>query len=275
MSGPDASFASEPITPRGVVAFAHARTGWLWLVQFLVAGVVAVAVLWFFNDLCAPAIAEAIRNLDGSGEIHSGELIWHGDSPRVLAEERFLGFDLDLNHTGRIHCTSEVQVEFGRDFIRFFFNLPGYYADGYYPYNPPDEIIPVSREDLEPLWGAWLVEIQALLVAGVVAGLLLWWNVMATVFWLPVWLLGWLTNRDLGLLASWRLAGASCLPGGLLLALGIFGYDFGVLDLVQFGLVVGAHLLLGGLYLFAGLLFLPRRGVNAGKKNPFGGKAEG
>jgi len=98
VSEPDASFASEPITPRGVAAFAHAHVGRLWLVQLVAASLVAVAVLWFFNDSCAPTIAKAIRNLEDSGEIHTGELSWTGASPQVLAEERVLAFDIDLNH---------------------------------------------------------------------------------------------------------------------------------------------------------------------------------
>ena len=269
MSETDASFASEPITPRGVAAFAHAHVGRLWLVQLVAASLVAVAVLWFFNDSCAPTIAKAIRNLEDSGEIHTGELSWTGASPQVLAEERVLAFDIDLNHSGRIHCISDVQVEFGRDSIRIFFTLPDYYVDIPYPYNPADQVIPISRDDLEPLWGAWLVEIQAILVLSVVVVLLVWWTVLATVYWLPVWLVGWLTDRELGLLQSWRLAGASLLPGALLLALGIFLYDFGVLDLVQFTFVFTAHLLMSWLYLFVSLLFLPRREVKAVKKNPF------
>ena len=267
MSEPDASFATEPITPRGLVAFAHASVARLWLVQLLAAILVAVSVLWFFNDRCAPTFAEAIRNLSGAGEIHNGELVWHGAAPKVLAEERFLALVIDLNHSHQIYCTSVLQVEFGRDSIRVA-SLFGF-ADFAYPDYPPNQIIPVSRNDLEPLWGAWLVEIQAILVAVMVAGLWLAWNVLATLYWLPVWLLAWLTGRELSLGGGWRLAGASLLPGALLLALGIFLFDFGLLDLIQFGLLVGAHLLLGWLYLFVGLLFLPPRGSTPLRKNPF------
>jgi hypothetical protein len=268
MSGPAASYTTEPITPRGVVGFAHAGVLRLWFGQLVAAVLVALSVLWFFNDSCVPAVDQAIHHLGGVGEIFSGELAWHGDSPVVLAEERFLALVIDLNHTGTVHCTSDFQVEFGRDSIRVI-SLLGY-ADFYYPYNPPNQTIPVSREALEPLWGAWLPELQAILVAVVLVGLLLVWNVLATLYWLPVWLASWLAGRDLGCLASWRLAGASLLPCGLLLALGIFLFDFGVLDLVQISFVIGAHLLLGWIYLFVSLLLLPRRGSpKKSKKNPF------
>jgi len=269
MSGPVGSFITEPITPRGVVGFAYAGVLRLWLGQLIAAILVALSVLWFFNDSCVPAVDKAIRNLNSNGEILSGELFWHGESPVILSEERFLALVIDLNHSGTIHCTSDVQVEFGRDSIRVF-SLVGY-TDFYYPYNPPNETIPVSREALEPLWGAWLPEIQAILVAVILIGLMLLWNVLGTIYWLPVWLAGFLAGRDLDLVAAWRLAGASLLPCGLLLALGIFLFDFGVLDLVQISFVIAAHLLLGWIYLFVSLLFLPRRGSGKkSKKNPFG-----
>ena len=267
MSGPAGRFTTEPITPRGVVGFAHAGVLWLWFAQLVTASLAAFAVLWFFNGSCVPAVDKAIRNLSGTGEIHSGELAWHGGSPVVLAEERFLALVIDLNHTGQFHCTSDVQVEFGRDSIRVF-SLLGY-ADFYYPYNPPNQVIPVSREALEPLWGAWLPEIRAVLVAVVLAGLLVLWTALAIIYWIPVWLLAFLAGRELGFLASWRFAGASLLPGALLLAVGIFLFNVGVLDLVQISLVISSHLLLSWIYLFVGLLFLPGRGSGKAKKNPF------
>jgi hypothetical protein len=272
MSGSLAGFAAEPITPRGMVAFAYGTFTRLWLAQFLTAVLVAVSVLWFFDDSVAPTIEKAINNLAGNGEIVSGELVWHGESPKVLAEERVLALDIDLDHSDQIHCTSDVQVEFGRDSIRVF-SLPGSlipgFLDFYYPDNPPPQSIPVSRENLDPLWGAWLPEIQAVLLATVTFSLLVLWTVLASIYWLPVWLFSFLAGRDLGLLASWRLAGASLLPGGLLLALAFFLYDFGVLDVVQFCFAVSAHLLLAWLYLFVSLLFLPRRAGKATGKNPF------
>ena len=111
---------------------------------------------------------------------------------------------------------------------------------------------------------------QAVLLAVIPVALLLLWNILGTLYWLPVWLAGYLAGRELGGRAAWRLSGASLLPCGLLLALGIFLFDFGVLDLVQISLVIAAHLFLGWIYLFVSLLFLPRRGSGKkSQKNPF------
>ena len=62
-------------------------------------------------------------------------------------------------------------------------------------------------------------------------GLLVSWWILATIYFLPVWLLGFFANRDLNFRQSWRLAGAALLPGALLLAAGIVLYDFGAVDL--------------------------------------------
>jgi hypothetical protein len=65
------------------------------------------------------------------------------------------------------------------------------------------------------------------------------------------------------------LAGAALMPGALLLAAAISFYDFGSLDLVALGLAFGAHFVLGWIYLFLSLLFLPRMNSTASKDNPF------
>jgi hypothetical protein len=53
---------------------------------------------------------------------------------------------------------------------------------------------------------------------------------------------------------------------------GILLYDFGIVDLVGLGFIAVGHLVLGWIYLFIGLLFLPRMAsVSGARKNPFAG----
>jgi len=275
MSASLAGFAAEPITPRGMVAFAYGSFTRVWVTQFLVALVAAVSVLWFFDQSCAPTVKKAIGNLTGSGQLSNGTLTWRSDatnadsSPKLLAEDRVLGIVLDLNHSGQIHCLSDVQVEFGRDTIQVSV-LPGS-ADFPYPDNFIGKPIDLSREMLDPFWGAWLPEFEAMLLPAVLLSLFITWNVVATVYWLPVWMLGFIAGRGLGFLASWRLAAAVLLPGGLLLALAFFLYGLGYLNLVQFAFVVCAHVPLAWLYLAVSFFFLPRRPTKRqpGSKNPF------
>jgi hypothetical protein len=259
------TFAWEPLTPRGVAAFARAKLGRLLLVQFIVALLAAASVVWFFDDGCFPTISAAIQKMPATGEIRSGKLDWHGDSPQLPAEGKFLAFDVDLDHSGQIHSTADVQIEFGRDSVRVFSLLPGYSEIFYVP----DRVAPFNRTELEPLWGAWDVDILFIAAATVTAGLLVSWWLLATIYFLPVWLLGFFANRELNFRACWKLSGAALLPGALLMAAGVLLYDAGFLDLVSLGFIFAAHFALGWIYLFLSQLFLPRIPEKETKANPF------
>jgi hypothetical protein len=258
-------FAWEPLTPRGVAAFAHAKTGRLLLVQSIVALLAAISIVCLLDDGCFPTIRTAIQNLPDAGKISSGKLDWRGDSPQLLAEGKFLAFDVDPNHSGQIHSTTaDLQIEFGRETVRVF-SLPGY-ADFFYP---TDRSTPFNRTELEPFWDAWSVEILFIAAAATVIGLLSGWWILATIYFLPVWILGFYVNRDLNFRESWKLAGAALMPGALLMAAGILFYGFGALDLVQFGFIFSAHFVLGWIYLFVSLLFVPRLPTAPARGNPF------
>ena len=130
-------------------------------------------------------------------------------------------------------------------------------------------LIYFNRPELEPLWGAWRAEILFLAAAATVIGLLASWWLLATIYFLPAWLAGFFVNRDLNFRRSWKLSGAALLPGALLMAAGILLYDFGAVDLVQFGFIFGAHFVLGWIYLFVSLLFVPGIPAASPGRNPF------
>jgi hypothetical protein len=259
------TFAWEPLTPRGVAAFARAKLSRLLLVQFIVALLAAASVVWFFDDGCFPTISAAIQKLPADGEIRSGKLDWRGDPSQMLADGKFLAFDVDLNHSGKIHSTADVQIEFGKDSVRVSSLLPGYSEIFYVP----DRVAPFNRTELEPLWGAWDMDILFIAAATVTAGLLVSWWLLATIYFLPVWLLGFFANRKLNFRACWKLSGAALLPGALLMAAGVLLYDAGFLDLVSLGFIFAAHFALGWIYLFLSQLFLPRIPEEETKANPF------
>ncbi|MGA2786011.1 MAG: hypothetical protein ABSF60_00645 [Verrucomicrobiota bacterium] len=260
----DTTFAWEPLTPRGVAAFAHARFSRLLLVQFVVASLAAATIVGFLSNGCFPTVRAAIRNLPATGAIRSGQLDWPGNLPQDLAEGRFLAFIVDPNHSGQIHSPADVQLEFGRDTLRVF-SLLGYAEWNY----PSDWIIAFNRTELEPLWGAWEPEWLAISLLAVVAGLMLLWAALATVYFLPAWLIGFFANRNLDFRGSWKLAGAALMPGALLLTAAIGLYDFAALDLIQFCFLFGMHFALGWIYLFLSQLFLPRIDSTPPKGNPF------
>jgi hypothetical protein len=259
------SIAWQPLTPRGMAAFAHAPLMRLLLVQFIFALAAAVAVVWFLRSAWFPTVREAIENLPAQGEMKSGKLEWAGDSPHLLGEGHFVAFVVDTNHAGLLRSPAQIQVEFGRDDI-YFYSLAGYYK---WPY-PPDGNFQVNRAALKPKWGAWEPPIEWLAFGGTMAWCLVSWWVLATIYFLPIWLEGLFGNRDLNFSRSWRLAGAALMPGALVMIATIVAYGFGVLDLVQLAAGVVAHFLVGWVYVFWGVWVTPKIAASAVPvKNPF------
>lgn len=260
------SFAWEPITPRGVAAFARASFERLFIVQAVFALLAAAAVVWLLSDGVYPTVDATISNLPGTGSIHGGRLDWREDSPVILAEGNILAIGVDLEHGGSLRSPADFQLEFGRDSVRIF-SLFGEAEVNY----PPDYLIAVNQPDARPAWGAWSPDILALAAIGTFFGLLLVWAVLATIYCLPVWLVCFFANRDLNLFASWRVAAAALMPGAALMSLSLVLYDLRAFDLVQLCFAFGMHLVIGWIYLFVSPLFL-NRVLPAEKKNPFGEK---
>ncbi len=260
----NASTFSEPFTPRGVAGFARVKWGRLLLAQAIFAFLAAATIAWFVYNNCFPIIQAAIENLPSNGEIQSGELNWSGGPSAVLAEGRFLAFNVDLDHSGQFHSPADVQIEFGRESI-LVFSLFGYDEFFY----PPNETIEFNQPELDPLWKAWRAEILFLVATAAFIALLLSWWLLATIYFLPAWLIGFFTNRDLDLRASWKLSGGALLPGALLMTAGIFLYGINFIGLVPFLFIFGVHFILGWLYLLFGLLFFPRTSLAPSRGNPF------
>lgn len=257
--------AWEPLTPRGVAAFAYASSNRLFLVQFILAACVAACVIWFIRAAWFPTLREAIQRLPAAGEIRAGKLDWRGDSPRILAEGTFLAVSVDLNHSGDLRSPAHVQVEFGGEDFRVR-SLLGYVELDY----PTNGVAAFNREELVPWWGAWQPQFMGLAAVVTVGWLMTTWFLLAVLYAPPVWLLAFFINRDLRPVQCWRLAGAALMPGTILMGLGILLYGFGAVDLIGLGFITAGHFLLGWIYLFIGPLFLPRLPqTEILKKNPF------
>jgi len=258
------SFAWEPLTPRGVAAFARASFERLFVVQSVVALLAAAAVVWFLSDAIFPVIGDAIEQLPDAGALHGGKLDWRDDSPLMLAEGKILAVSVDLEHSGALRSPADFQLEFGRDDLRVF----SLFGEGFVDY-PTGYLIAANRTEARPAWGAWAPDLLGLAAIGTFFGLLAVWAVLATVYCFPVWLICFFSNRDLNLLASWRLAGAALLPGALLLSGALVLYELGGFDLVQLCFAFAMHLVIGWIYLFVSPLFL-NRALPSESKNPFG-----
>lgn len=259
-----ASAFSEPFTPRGVAAFARAGFRRLVIVQFIFAFLAAIAIAYFLHSACFPPIQAAIDNLPLTGQIQSSRLVWNG-GPQMLADGRFLAFNVDPDHSGQWRSTTaDFQIEFGQSTVRVM-SLFGY-ADFFYP---TAGTTPFNQPQLDPLWKAWRADILFLIAAAAIVILPAIWWILALIYFLPVWLIGFLTNRDMNLRASLKLSGSALLPGALLITVAIVLYALGILNLVTFGFVFVAHFILHWLYLLCALPFMPRVSTAPKMENPF------
>ncbi|MDR3460219.1 MAG: DUF1189 family protein [Verrucomicrobiae bacterium] len=264
----ESKFAWEPVTPRGVAAFARAPLERLIVVQAILALIATAVVVWLLSTGFFPTVDAAIRSLPPKGDISQGKLSWSDESPKTLAEGHFLSFSVDTKHTRALRLPAQFQFEFGEDSLV----INSLLGEMEVPY-PPDQSFYFNRTDLQPAWGAWSPNLLGLAALGTFFGLLLTWTLLATVYFLPVWLVAFYTDRDLNFRASWKLAGAALMPGALLLSLGIALYGFGVFDLVQLSFAFTMHFIIGWIYLLISPLFLDRA-LPGEKGNPFGGDSE-
>jgi len=259
--------AWEPITPRGVATFARASYGRLWVVQFIVALLVAASVVWVLNGGVFPTVREAIRQLPNAGDIRNAKLDWRGTSPVMLAEGSIVAFTVDLDHSGDVRSPAHFQVEFGKEEVTVH-SLFGYLERRY----PTGWLMAFNRPELEPKWGAWEVPILGIVMLVTLVWLFFAWSVLATLYAVPVWLIAFFANRDLKFAECWRLAGAALMPAALVMVVSISLYGLGALDLVALAFVGGGHVVVGWIYLFVSPAFLPPAGDASGIKNPFADK---
>jgi len=258
-------FAWEPVTPRGVAAFADGSVRRLWLVQSIVAIVAAAVVLWFLLTAWFPVIQQAIGQLPARGSIRAGRLFWQGGPAASLAENHFLALGVDLRHEGTVRSPAHVQVEFGEKdlvLLSLFGALQMPYPRGY--------TIAFNRDELEPWWGAWRPAILALTAAAVISGLMLSWGLLALLYCPVAWLVAFFANRTLSLRGSYRLCGAALMPGALFMTVALVVYRLGALDVLLLLILAGIHILLGWVFAVWAPFWRPR--INQaipGTTNPF------
>lgn len=256
--------AWQPLTPRGVATFAHARGTRLLLVQFIVALLGGVVAAWVLHHSFFPVITAGINQLPLRGEIRGATLDWPGASPQLLAENKFLSLAVDLEHSGEARGLAQFHVEFGRTNV-WLQSLVGRFEQAY----PRGWSIALNQEELLPRWGAWRPVWLALALAGTVVYLLATWALLATLYCGPIWVLGFYANRDLTLRGSWKLSGAALMPGAGIMLVALWLYGAGRLDLIHLCLALAVHLVTGWVYLVVSLPFVRRVSDANLAANPF------
>ena len=100
----------QPLTRRGVAAFAPGSAGKLLLVQLLVASLSTGVLVWFLQTAWFSVITEGVTRLPARGAVRAGVLDWPGESPVKLADNHFLALVVDLSHSGAIRSPAHLQV---------------------------------------------------------------------------------------------------------------------------------------------------------------------
>ena len=257
--------AWQPLTPRGVAAFAADSLGRLLLVQLLVAALVAAMAVWFVNDNWFPVARDAVQALPDHAELHDGHLLWTNTTPLRLAGNRFLALNVDDRNAGTLGREADVELALHDN----HFVVGSLLGVMEFPYQR-DWAISLCRADAIPWWGAWELPLLALLAGAVGLALLVSLWVLATLYTPFVKAFAFYANRQLGWRGSWKLASAALLPGAFVVAAGIFCYGSLGIDLLQLGLFYLLHFITTWVYIAASPFFLPKEpAVAAPSANPF------
>ena len=256
--------AWQPLTFRGVAAFSQAKLGRLFLVQFIVALLVAGTVAWFLSIHWFPSVRKAIRQLPDTGAIRAGQLSTPRDTATLLVETPHLCIALDATDTGVASSLADLRIEFHKT----NWAVCAFAGCVTRPY-PTVGTIQFNRPELESWWGAWQPMLFGLISLAVVVALFANWLLLATLGFPVAWLIAYFKDRPLTAVGAWKLAGAALLPGALLTSLGLVLYGLGVLDLLRLLCLWLAHIPVGWVYLVAAPFRLPRA-VAKPQADPFG-----
>ena len=151
MGTPPSSPTWQPITFGGVASFARASFGRLFIVQFIVALLVAGSVICFLAAAWFPVAQKAITRLPEKGGIRRGQLDWTGPSPCSLAEATFLSIVVDVENSQPTGQSADVQLELHRG----GFTIRSLLGNLAIPY-PKDWTFALNRAEVESRWGAWI-----------------------------------------------------------------------------------------------------------------------
>ncbi len=260
-------------TPRSAAGIAAHPEGRLCRVQCCVALFVAAACVWLLHHQWVPAIGQAIARLPHpGGSVKGGLLHWPEARPRMLTPvdaPPFLHVIVDPLDEEDHSLIADIQVELRERSLQVS-SLFGFVRVGY----PQGWDLKLDREWLGPWWESRRPFLLAALGAGVVAVLLLMWNLLAFGGAWMVRAFALFADRQASFMVCWRLAAAALMPGAVVLGMGILCYSMELLPLTGLVVVYALHLLITGAYWVAAPFFLPPLGSAASASNPFAEAAQ-
>lgn len=254
--------AWQPFTPRGVAAYALTSGTRLFLVQCLVAIIVALTCVWFVALQWAPIVTRAIENFPGSSVIQQGVWTTTNSQPRLLAGNRYLEIILDARNVGGVSGAADVSAIVTVPALR----LCGVLGCMTVPYEP-DYKFTLTRPELTAWWDAWRRPIESLLGVTVALSVLVSWWLLAIIATPVVKLIAFFADRQVTWGGAWRMANAALLAGAFIVVVGILSYGIGLVDPLRLGLIYALHIVADVALIATSPFFLPK--IPKLGRNPF------
>ncbi len=266
-SSPSVRRLPLPTSFGGVAAVAEGPGWWLFAWQLAFALATAIVFLWAFDVAWARGIERAIGSLPDEARIQNGILEWGGTQSMILHQGPFVSFVVDPEGRREDGLATDITVslESDRVAIRSFLG----WASIRYPVTLR---IPLTRVYLTSAVTAWKVPFFLALGGTVVAALLVSWLALSLAYGLVVWFGAIVLGRPVPFRIARRLAGASLLPGSVLMVSAIALYATRQMGLIGFLVVAPLHIVVGWIYCAGGWTRLRRCGgdMDGPSENPFG-----
>jgi|GEM_PF-1174575 len=232
-----------PTSFGGVAAVSEGPGSWLLVWQFLFALATAIVADWAFDVAWGRGLDRAISALPDQGRIQDGILEWPDSKPQILHQGPFIAVVVDpvgLRENG-LATDVTISLESDRLAIRSFL---GWTALSY----PTTFRLSLTRVDMTSMVAAWKTPFFLTLGLATIIALFVSWTLLSVVYGIVVWIGGSVLGRPVRFRTARRLAGASLLPGCLLMATAIALYATRQLGLEGLFIALPLQIVLGWVY---------------------------
>lgn len=213
--------------------------GW----QILFALGTAILAVWALELAWGRAFRHAVSALPEQGRIQDGLLEWPDANPNILFQGPFIAIVVDPQGLRENGLATDVtlSLESDRLAVRSFL---GWAAVPY----PPSFRLSLTRVDMTSAVAAWRAPFFLAVGTSVVVLLFASWIVLSLVYGVVVWIAAAVLGRSIPFRTARRLAGASLLPGCLLMGGAIALYATRQLGLEGVLVAWPLHVVLGWIY---------------------------
>ena len=257
----------QPLTGRGLAAFAVGSTGRVLFVQGVFAALIALAATWSVARMVFPAVQTHLPRLpETPASIRDRQLHWPGTHAVLLVQCPQFAIAVDPESSGDLGLNGDIQLELQSRTLTF----RGLLGETTLEY-PAALDVPLDRIAASAAWGAWQFPMLALIFAATFGFTLLSWWLVAAIYLIPAWLMCRLIGKDLSATAAWRLSSAALWPAALLPMASLLLYATLWIRLPGLVVLWLLHFPAGWCWLAWGAFSLPRSSVHTpgSVPNPF------